>query len=79
MKMYQFTVEFVFNYMVILVDVDMQSEDGISEEAVIHTARENLMLTYNIDPEALYPEDVIIHDKNYGYIPPSQTLDFTVA
>ncbi len=70
--MRDFSVEFVFDFMVILTDVTMI--DSLDEESIIETAKDNLLNEYGIVIEALYPRDVIIHDKSYGYLPPDQTI-----
>lgn len=70
--MRDFAVEFVFDFMVILTDVTMI--DSLDEESIIEVAKDNLLNEYGIVIESLYPRDVIIHDKNYGYIPPNQVI-----
>lgn len=67
----EYTVEFVFDYMVILTDVSPVWTEDLTQEAIIQIARDNLITEYKIDPEVLYPQDVVVHCKDEGYLPPS--------
>lgn len=75
--MHDLAVEFVFDYMVILTDVTSFKLD-LSQDEVINTAKDNILTYYKIDLFDLDDQiiDIIIHDKNYGYTPPSQKLGF---
>lgn len=75
----EFSVEFVFDYMVILTDVEVIYDDDLTDEAVENLAIENLKIEYGIDVNLLNGlQDVIIHDKNYGYTPPSERPEWAV-
>lgn len=79
MRQNQFSVEFVFDYMVILTDVDVVFDEDLTDEFVENMAMENLKTEYGIDVNSLNGlQDIIIHDKNYGYTPPSERLDWAV-
>ncbi len=79
MRMYDFAVEFVFDYMVILTDVDVIFHKDINAEFIENKAKDNLKTEYGIDIDSLNGlQDVIIHDKDYGYTPPSERLEWTV-
>jgi hypothetical protein len=59
--MYQYTAEFVLEYMVMIVSVSFDEPD-LSDEFIIEQAREILMNYYKIDPSVLYLQDVIVHN-----------------
>jgi hypothetical protein len=59
--MYQYTVEFVLEYMVMIVSVSLNEPD-LSDEFITEQAREILMNYYKIDPSVLYLQDVIVHN-----------------
>ena len=67
----EYTVEFVFDYMVILTDAQPIWKEDLTEEAIMELARANLISEYSIDPEMLNVRDIIIHPKDEGYLPPS--------
>jgi len=58
--MYNYNVEFVLEAMVILTSVSFDEPD-LSDELIIEEARQNIISYYKIDPEVLYPQDVIVH------------------
>jgi hypothetical protein len=59
--MYNYTVEFVLERMVIITSVELNEPD-LSDEFIIEQARQNLLTYYKIDPEVLYLQDVIVHE-----------------
>jgi hypothetical protein len=61
--MYFYDVEFVLEAMVIITSVGFD-ESGLSDEFVIEKARQNIISYYKIDPEVLYLQDVIVHERN---------------
>jgi hypothetical protein len=77
MRQNQFSVEFVFGYMVILTDVDVIFDEDLTDEFVENLAIENIKAEYGININSLHGlQDVIIHDVNYGYTP--EKLDWAV-
>lgn len=61
--MYEYNVEFVLEAMVIITSVSFDTPD-LSDEFIIEEARQNLLTNYKIDPEVLYLQDVIVHERN---------------
>ena len=61
--MYEYNVEFVLEAMVIITNVSFDEPD-LSDEFIIEEARQNLLTNYKIDPEVLYLQDVIVHERN---------------
>lgn len=61
--MYEYTVEFVLESMVIITSVSFDEPD-LSDEFIIEEARQHLLTNYKIDPEVLYLQDVIVHERN---------------
>jgi hypothetical protein len=61
--MYEYNVEFVLERMVIITDVSFNEPD-LSDEFIIETARQELINYYKIDPNVLYLQDVIIHERD---------------
>jgi hypothetical protein len=61
--MYEYNVEFVLERMVIITDVSFNEPD-MSDEFIIETARQELINYYKIDPNVLYLQDVIIHERD---------------
>ena len=59
--MYNYDVEFVFERMVIITNVEVKEPD-LSEDDVINLAEETLKGYYKIDPSVLYLQDVIVHE-----------------
>jgi len=59
--LYNYNVEFVLEAMVILTSVSFDEPD-LSDEFIIEQARQNILSYYKIDPEVLYPQDVIVHE-----------------
>jgi hypothetical protein len=59
--MYNYDVEFVFERMVIITNVEAKEPD-VSEDDVINLAKDSLISYYKIDPEVLYLQDVIVHE-----------------
>ena len=59
--MYNYNVEFVFERMVIITNVEVKEPD-LSDEFIIEQARQNILSYYKIDPEVLYLQDVIVHE-----------------
>jgi len=67
MDLYWYDVEFVFEHMVILVNVGFPTppdELDNTDEYVIEQARQTLINRYKIDPEVLYLQDVIVHERD---------------
>ncbi len=60
--MYKYNVEFVFERMVILTDVEL-NEPEVSDDFIIETATQELKNYYKIDPSVLYLQDVIVHEE----------------
>ena len=63
-KLYNYNVEFVFERMVIITNVEVKEPD-LSDEFIIEQARQNILSYYKIDPEVLYLQDVIVHEVQY--------------
>ena len=61
--MYEYTVEFVLEAMVIITNVSFD-ESGLSDEFIIEEARQNIISYYKIDPEVLHLQDVVVHERN---------------
>ena len=61
--MYEYTVEFVLEAMVIITSVSFD-ESGLSDEFIIEEARQNIISYYKIDPEVLHLQDVVVHERN---------------
>ena len=61
--MYEYTVEFVLEAMVIITSVSFDEPD-LSDEFIIEEARQHLISYYKIDPEVLYLQDVVVHERN---------------
>ena len=67
MPMYFYDVEFVFEYMVIIVNVGFNNppdELDNTDEFVIEQASQTLINRYKIDPSVLYLQDVIVHERD---------------
>jgi len=67
MPMYFYDVEFVFEYMVILVNVGFNNPPDELEDTddyVIEQASQTLINNYKIDPSVLYLQDVIVHERD---------------
>lgn len=69
----EYNVEFVFERMVIITGVEVDESmiatpeannfyAKVSDESIIELARQELIDYYKIDPELLYPQDVIVHE-----------------
>ncbi len=61
-RLYKYNVEFVFERMVILTDVEL-NEPEVSDDFIIETATQELKNYYKIDPSVLYLQDVIVHEE----------------
>ena len=61
--MYFYDVEFVLEAMVIITSVSFDEPD-LSDEFIIEEARQHLISYYKIDPEVLYLQDVIVHERD---------------
>ena len=73
----EYAVEFVFDYMVILTDVNPIWNEDLNEEAIIEMAMSNIYTEYGIElPE---PNDIIVHLKNDTYYPPSSPVHLTLV
>lgn len=59
----EYNVEFVFDRMVIITDVAVEDLD-VSDDFIIEYARQELMSNYKIDPNVLYLQDVIVHERD---------------
>lgn len=75
----EYAVEFVFDYMVILTDVNPIWSEDLNEEAIIEMAMSNIYTEYGIDINDLRYNDIIIHLKNDTYYPPSSPVHLTVV
>jgi hypothetical protein len=67
MPMYFYDVEFVFEYMIIIVNVGFNNppdELDNTDEFVIEQASQTLINNYKIDPSVLYLQDVIVHERD---------------
>jgi hypothetical protein len=65
--MYFYDVEFVFEYMIIIVNVGFNNppdELDNTDEFVIEQASQTLINNYKIDPSVLYLQDVIVHERD---------------
>ena len=59
--MYNYDVEFVFERMVIITNVEVKEPD-VSQDDVIDMAKDSLISYYKIDPEVLHLQDVVVHE-----------------
>ena len=75
----EYAVEFVFDYMVILTDVNPIWSEDLNEEAIIEMAMSNIYTEYGIDINDLRYNDIIIHLKNDTYYPPSSPVHLTLV
>lgn len=75
----EFTVEFVYDYMVILTDVNPIWNEDLNDEAIIEMAMNNIYTEYGIDLTDIRYEDIIIHLKNDTYYPPSSPVRLTLV
>ena len=75
----EYAVEFVFDYMVILTDVNPIWNEDLNEEAIIEMAISNIYTEYGIDINDLRYNDIIIHLKNDTYYPPSSPVHLTLV
>jgi hypothetical protein len=67
MDLYFYDVEFVFEHMVIITNVGFNNpvdEDPFEDQTVIAKAKQMLIDYYKIDPEVLYLQDVIVHERD---------------
>ena len=67
MPMYFYDVEFVFEHMIIIVNVGFNNPPDELEDTddyVIEQASQTLINYYKIDPSVLYLQDVIIHERD---------------
>ena len=65
MDLYFYDVEFVFEHMVIIVNVGFPTPPDELEDTdsfVIEWATDVLIDNYKIDPSVLYLQDVIVHE-----------------
>ena len=60
--MYEYNVEFVLEAMVMITSVSF--DERPTDEIIIEQARQNIMSYYKIDPEVLYLQDVIVHERD---------------
>jgi hypothetical protein len=75
----EYAVEFVFDYMVILTDVNPIWTEDLTEEAIENMARDNLISEYGFDPFAHHLQDIVVHLKNNTYYPPSSPVHLTLV
>jgi hypothetical protein len=61
--MYNYNVEFVLEAMVMITSVSFDEPD-LSDEFIIEQARQNILSYYKIDPEVMYLQDVIVHERD---------------
>jgi hypothetical protein len=59
--MYEYTVEFVLEHMVVITDVSF--DERPTDEFIIEQARQHLIGYYKIDPEVLYLQDVNVFER----------------
>ena len=70
-----YDVEFVFEHMVIITNVEVNESIIATPEAtnfyqkhdhdsIIELAKDSLISYYKIDPEVLYLQDVIVHERD---------------
>ena len=67
MPLYWYDVEFVFEHMVIIVNVGFNNPPDELEDTddyVIEQASQTLINYYKIDPTVLYLQDVIVHERD---------------
>ena len=67
----EYSVEFVFDYMVILTDVEPIWTEDLTEEAIENMARDNIISEYGFNPFAHHLQDIVVHCKDDGHLPPS--------
>lgn len=75
----EFAVEFVFDYMVILTDVNPIWNEDLNEDSIIEMAMNNIYTEYGIDINDLRYNDIIVHLKNDTYYPPSSPVHLTLV
>ena len=61
--MYNYNVEFVLEAMVMITSVSFDEPD-LPDDFIIQEARNNIISYYKIDPEVLYLQDVIVHERD---------------
>lgn len=61
--MYEYNVEFVLEAMVMITHVSFDEPD-LDDDFIIEEARQNIISYYKIDPNTLYLQDVIVHERN---------------
>jgi hypothetical protein len=67
MPMYFYDVEFVFEHMIIIVNVGFNNPPDELEDTddyVIEQASQTLINYYKIDPSVLYLQDVVVHERD---------------
>ena len=65
MDLYFYDVEFVFEHMVIIVNVGFATPPDELEDTdsfVIESATDKLIDNYKIDPAVLFVQDIIVHE-----------------
>jgi hypothetical protein len=67
----EYSVEFVFDYMVILTDVNPIWTEDLTDEAIENMARDNLISEYGFNPFDHHLQDIVVHCKDDGHLPPS--------
>jgi hypothetical protein len=67
----EYSVEFVFDYMVILTDVNPIWTEDLTDEAIENMARDNLISEYGFNPFDHHLQDIFVHCKDDGHLPPS--------
>lgn len=75
----EFAVEFVFDYMVILTDVNPIWNEDLNEDSIIEMAMSNIYTEYGIDLTNMRSNDIIVHLKNDTYYPPSSPVHLTIV
>lgn len=75
----EYAVEFVFDYMVILTDVNPIWNEDLNEESIIEMAISNIYTEYGIDLTDIRYNDIIVHLKNDTYYPPSSPVHLTLV
>jgi hypothetical protein len=75
----EYAVEFVFDYMVILTDVNPIWSEDLNEDSIIEMAMSNIYTEYGIDLTDIRYNDIIVHLKNDTYYPPSSPVHLTLV
>jgi hypothetical protein len=61
--MYWYDVEFVFERMVILTNIEVKEPD-MPHDTIIDMATQELRNYYKIDPDVWYVQDIVVHERD---------------